>query len=41
MIEQRKENGYTITSISGKLMGGTETDEFSKYIEGLQNKGYN
>jgi len=39
MIEQRKENSYTITSISGKLMGGQETGEFNKYINNLRNNG--
>ena len=39
MIEQRNKNGYTVTSISGKLMGGPETDEFNKYVDDLQNNG--
>ena len=39
MIEQRKESDYTITSISGKLMGGPETAEFNKYISNLRNNG--
>ena len=37
MFEQRKENGYTVLSISGKLMGGPETAEFNKYMSSLQN----
>jgi len=39
MIEQRKEKGYTIASLSGKLMGGPETVEFNKYISELQYNG--
>ncbi|KPK87070.1 hypothetical protein AMJ80_12680 [bacterium SM23_31] len=39
MIEHRKENDYTVTSINGKLMGGPETAEFNDYISNLQNNG--
>lgn len=39
MIEQRKDNGFTITLISGKLMGGPETVEFNNYMNSLRNNG--
>jgi len=39
MIEQRTENLFTIVTLSGKLMGGPETDEFRKCVKDLQKKG--
>jgi len=35
MIEHREEKGYTIASISGKLMGGPEIAEVHNFINGL------
>ncbi|KPK95831.1 hypothetical protein AMJ80_03310 [bacterium SM23_31] len=39
MIEHRKEKGYTIATVSGKLMGGPETAEFYNFINSLQLNG--
>ena len=41
MIDQRTENCCTIVTLSGKLMGGPETDEFRKRVKDLQQKGVN
>jgi anti-sigma B factor antagonist len=39
MIGKKEIGSYTVISVSGKLMGGPETAEFSEYVNGLQKSG--